>query len=87
MKASKDGREIADSDYWQRAYKQRSFDLFLGLVQFCSFQAGTDSVFNIRHPKEKLVVFHVNLDFQDLESSNSSDVTAGLGRLDCRHIL
>lgn len=62
--------------------KQLSFDLFLGPVQFCSVQAGVDSMFTKHHHKDKLVVSYVN--FQDLESSNSGDVTAVSGRLHYR---
>lgn len=43
--------------------KQLSFDLFLGPIQFCSVQARVDSMFNMHHHKDKLVVSYVN--FQD----------------------
>lgn len=67
-----------NSDFWQRGDKQLSFDLFFGPVQFSSSQARTD--FSVCHPMEnktkqtKLVVFHLNLGFQDLESRNSAEL-------------
>lgn len=65
MTASEDReREIA-KDFWLWVDKQLSFDLFLGPIHFCSVLAGADSTFNICLLKEKLVVPHVSLFFQD----------------------